>query len=79
MTISILRSQVAAIKKATIAGTTDFELLAKLHGSEIHTCRYNQIGSIISDTMAVKDGRTIITEQNLQYFPAKIRFYYVKS
>lgn len=77
--IAYLRTQVLNIRKATKAGTTSFEDLAKMHGSKIYTCRYNEIGFIWCDTMAVKEGRTIITEQNLQYYPAKIRFYYTKS
>lgn len=77
--IQILRQQVANIQKATASGTVDFEAMAKLHGSKIHRCPYNQIGYIWCDTMAIKDGRTIITEQNLQYFPAKVRFFYSKN
>lgn len=76
---SYLRQQVKNIQQATKAGTTSFEKLAALHGSKIYTCRYNEIGYIYCDTMAIKDGKTIITEQNLQYYPAKIRFYYSKS
>lgn len=79
MNISILRRQVRDIQMATAAGTKDFEFMAKLHGSEIHTCRYNEIGYIWCDTMCIKDGRTIITEQNLQYYPAKVRYYYSKT
>lgn len=74
-----LRNQVLTIRKATNAGTIDFEAMAKLHGSKIYTCRYNEIGYIWCDTMAIKDGLTIITEQNLQYFPAKIRYYISSS
>jgi hypothetical protein len=76
---SILRREVLNIRKATAAGTGSFEIHAKLHGSEIYTCRYNEIGYIWCDTMAVKDGKTIITEQNLQYFPAKVRYFITAS
>jgi hypothetical protein len=79
MNITYLRHQVENIRKATASGTKDFEAMAKLHGSDIHTCLYNQIGYIWCDTMCIKDGKTIITEQNLQYFPAKVRYYYSKN
>jgi hypothetical protein len=72
----ILRAKVRDIQAATEAGTASFEKLAKMHGSKIHRCNYNEIGYIWCDTMAIKDGRTIITEQNLQYYPAKIRYFY---
>ncbi len=79
MNILSLRKEILNIRKATTAGTIDFEAMAKLHGSEIHRCRYNEIGYIWCDTMCVKDGKTIITEQNLQYFPAKVRFFYTSN
>lgn len=75
---AVLRSQVRDIQAATKAGTTSFEELAKMHGSEIYTCRYNELQGIWCDSLAFMNGRTIITEQNLQYFPAKIRYFYVK-
>lgn len=56
-----------------------FELMAKLHGSKIHKIRYHELSGIMCDTLAAYNGRTIITLENLQYFPAKIHFYYVKA
>lgn len=76
--IAHLRQQVRAIQQATASGTKDFELFAKLHGSKIYKCRYNEIGHIYCDTMSVKDGIMVMTEQNLQYFPAKIRYFILR-
>jgi hypothetical protein len=72
----VLRRQVADIKAATKAGTPNFEEGAKQAGSKIYTCRYREIGKPWCDNISFKDGRTLITEQNLQYFPEKIRYYY---
>lgn len=72
---AFLRTLVISMQKATASGTKDFELFARLHGSEIYTCKYNEIGHIYCDTMSVKDGVMVMTEQNLQYYPAKIRYF----
>jgi hypothetical protein len=76
-----LREQVRMMKLATTgrdkAALNYYAKTARVQ--RYYTCRYNEIGYIWCDTMAIKDGRTIITEQNLQYFPAKVRFYYAKS
>lgn len=74
--IAWLRRQVICRRKAIAAGTTSFEDLAKLHKSEIHTIRYNEIDYIYSDTMALVGGKTVITHENLQYVPYKVRFFY---
>lgn len=76
---SRLRRDAETIKQATAAGTRDFELLAKLHQSQIFTTTYYQIGSILSDTWVIRYGRSIITEQNMQYYPMKVRFFYVTN
>lgn len=76
---AVLRRQVRDIQAATKAGTTDFEALAKMHGSEIYTCRYHELQDLWCDTLAVINGKVVITEQNLQYFPAKIRYFYTIS
>ena len=72
---SQLRQEVASIQKARNAGTKDFEFFANLHGSEIFCVPYNQIGYIFCDTMIVYNGRTAITKENLQYYPAKVSFF----
>lgn len=64
------------IRKATEARTASFEQMAQMVGSGIYTCRYNEIGTTCSDTSSLKDGRPIITEQNLIYVPVWIRFCY---
>lgn len=74
-----LRTKIANIQKATIAGTQSFATFAKLHESKIYKCRYNELEGIFCDTMAVKEGKTIITEQNLQYYPDKVRYFFVKN
>lgn len=73
---AFLRSQVRAIQAATKAGQIDFEGYAKRVGAEIKTCRYNELQGIWCDCLAYIDGRLIVTEQNLQYFPAKIRYFF---
>jgi len=75
--IQQLRKEVSNIIKARNAGTGSFETLAALNKSKVHTCKYNELDGIFCDTMAVHKGRTVITHENLQYYPAKIRFYYV--
>lgn len=74
--IERLRRDVINIQKATATGTKSFKELAQMHASTIFTCRYNEVGNIISDTMSVRYNCIIITEQNLQYFPARVRYYY---
>lgn len=73
-----LRNAVKDIRLATEKGIRDFEERAKRAGSGIYTCLYNEIGYIQGDSMSVKDGRTIIIEQNLQFYPAKVRYYYAQ-
>lgn len=74
-----LRRDITSIHKATLAGTPSFERLAWLRGSRIYSCHYRELGAPWCDTMAIKDEQTLITEQNLQYFPAKVRFYYAQT
>jgi hypothetical protein len=66
----------ANILTATKYGIPSFEKLASNNGSGIYVCRYNEIGTPRSDNYSVKEGRSIITEQNLIYFPAWVRFFY---
>jgi hypothetical protein len=71
-----LRNEIDNVRLATGAGTRSFEQLAAMRGAKIKRCRYRDI-SPISDTMGIVNGVTVITEQNLQYYPAKIRYYEV--
>ena len=74
--IAFLRSQVRDIQAATKAGQIDFEGYAKRVGAEIKKGRYNELTGIWCDCLAFIDGRLVVTEQNLQYSPAKIRYFF---
>jgi hypothetical protein len=76
MNISFLRREVATMQRATAAGTKSFEELAKNHNSPIERIHYRQLEYIYESTMAIYKGKVVITEQNLQYFPAKVRVFF---
>jgi hypothetical protein len=75
---SALRRAVEDIRLATEKGIRNFEERASRAGSGIYTCLYNEVGHFTGDNSSVKDGRMIIIEQNLQYYPAKVRYYYAQ-
>lgn len=72
--IEILRQAVATMQRARKAGMRDFYEHAKLHKSEVKTALYHEIKPI-SDGMAVVNGVLVLTWENLQYFPAKVRYF----
>lgn len=74
-----LTEQEATIRKATQKGTPDFEHGAWFSGSKIYRCDYTDIGYTYESTMSIKDGRAVITEQNLHFKPAMVWFYYVQQ
>jgi hypothetical protein len=72
--IKQLRKEVATMQRARKAGTVNFEGCAIAHKSKIERAHYRDI-EVVSDTLAVVNGRLVITHENLQYFPAKVRYF----
>lgn len=75
--ITQLRKEIKNIRRAQACGTSSFSCLAVIHCSRIYRAAYRDIKPV-SDTMAIIDGRYVITHENLQYFPAKVHYFYPK-
>jgi hypothetical protein len=75
--IKSLRIKVKTIQRARLAGTRDFHEHADLHNAKIKRANYSEI-TPISDCMAAINGFMVITWENLQYFPAKVRYFELK-
>lgn len=73
-----LRREVETMQKSR-GNRQSFLTFAAMHQSKVHRCRYNELQNLLESTLAVHNGKTVITLENLQYFPAKVHFYYVIS
>lgn len=76
ITIDFLRNEVKNYQRSQ-GNKEHFLYMAKHHKSKVHRIRYNELEGIYCDTLAFHKGRMIGTLENLQYFPAKITFYYL--
>jgi phosphorylcholine metabolism protein LicD len=75
--IKKLRMKVKTIQRARLAGTKNFHLYADLYNAKIKRANYNEI-TPISDCMASINGFMVMTWENLQYFPDKVRYFELK-
>lgn len=75
--IRTLRKEIQNIRRAQQCGTANFEALAVMHCSGVYKAKYRELKPI-SDTMAMLEDRVVITQENLQYFPAKVHYFFPK-